>query len=118
MRPFPQQYSELPVEEKLEDGQPEAPANNSKWSKRATLWVLSMLAFASLLLVIGTGALSGRTPVYESPVEESDWLAHATRAAGDQYLLGVGKADITGYVNCPPQQPIDTDSDLIDLSLS
>ena len=31
---------------------------------------------------------------------EAEWLAHATRAAGDQYLLGVGKADITGYVNC------------------
>lgn len=51
-----------------------------------------------LLLGLGTGILKMRTPAKLSPAKDPDaeWSARASRAAGDQYLLGVGKADITG----------------------
>jgi hypothetical protein len=97
MRPSTQQYSELPVEEKSED-EILALAKVSKWSKKAIALVASMLLLGSLLLVIGASTFFAKDTVVETEeISPEEWLA--ARATGDQYLLGVGKADMTGYVN-------------------
>ena len=96
---MPQQYTELPLDEKPEEEQLAAPVKGSRWTKKTAAWVISVLVLASVVIFAGAGAWTKKTPVEQTPVEEPEWLAHATRAAGDQYLLGVGKADITGYVD-------------------
>jgi len=104
MRFFSQRYSELPVEEKTEDErQPEVRPHNSGWSKQSVAFIVSILLLASFIFAYGATEFTGRSskrPAVQPVMGEAEWLAHATRAAGDQYLLGVGKADITGYVNC------------------
>jgi hypothetical protein len=99
MRSSSQQYSELLVEEKQDEGQADSMVNDSRWGRKATTWTISMVALAFLLLLgLGIGTLVSRTPSEKFPAEDAnaEWLAHASRASGDQYLLGVGKADITG----------------------
>jgi hypothetical protein len=65
--------------------------------------VFSLLFLLSFTIVATSArALTRQTPVTESSVEDEDakWLReHLTRATGDTYLIGVGKADITGYVD-------------------
>lgn len=63
----------------------------------------SALLLTVALFVLGGIKLASKEPVPEAAPavaeEHSEWLAKATRATGDQYLLGVGKADITGYAS-------------------
>jgi len=103
MRPSTQQYSELPVEEKLEFAPVLAP-RKSRWSKMIVALVASLLLVS--LIILGISVVRTGETIIEGSVSEpteadhAEWLAHAvkSRATGDQYLLGVGKADITGYV--------------------
>jgi neutral ceramidase len=118
MRPFSQEYSELPVEEKLEDEELETPVRTSRWGKKADAWGISTAVLAILLLVVGIGAFTRKVPVDNSPFEDQEWLAHATRATGDSYLIGVGKADITGYQKQTPPQIGDADANFVDPLLS
>lgn len=90
-------YSELPVEEQLEIELSETPLKRPAWRRIALLIFTPLLVVASLLLVLGiANAASGR-PVL-AQLTETPWFSHATRAPDGQFLLGVGKADITGYV--------------------
>jgi hypothetical protein len=99
-----QQYQALPVEDKLDEGQPSTPSPVSKWTRTRMVLVLSLLFLVSFTFVAATARVFTRqspntqsTDVVE-PVSE-EWLReHLTRATGDTYTIGVGKADITGYV--------------------
>jgi hypothetical protein len=61
-------------------------------------FTISLVSLVSLLVVLGTvkawTTLTNTESIMDNP---ETLLAYATRATGDQYLLGVGKADITGY---------------------
>lgn len=99
MRPFSQQYTEVPAEEKPDEDREGSTGETARWGRKSTAWAISAVLLTSLLvLLIGIGGLVMRKPPQVVPSEKSsgEWLAHASRAAGDQYLLGVGKADITG----------------------
>ncbi|KAH8601598.1 Neutral/alkaline nonlysosomal ceramidase [Bisporella sp. PMI_857] len=97
---YPSQHSEplLSEDEKFDNEIPDLP-RRSKWSKKGMACVASVVLMAALFLVVGTTAWVAKTPdvtpMSDKPAEE--WLAR-TRATGDTYLLGVGKADITGPV--------------------
>jgi hypothetical protein len=87
-------YSELPSEDKLESEHSEVLAKRSTWT-RISLFVLSpLILVTSILVVVGiANVLSGRPAL-----SQLTWFAHTPRAPDGQFLLGVGKADITGYV--------------------
>lgn len=92
------QYSELPLEEKQGEIQSDSANELPRWRRKTIIWTVSLLTVASLLILgFGLGVLDTKVAKKNLPVEDanSEWLAR-TRAAGDQYLLGVGKADITG----------------------
>lgn len=103
--PSSQQYQALPLEEKLEDDQPRNPLHTPKWTKTRLAVAFSLLFLLSFTLVAATArALTQHLPAPETSIQEEDkvtesWVKdHLTRASGDTYLIGVGKADITGYV--------------------
>ena len=102
MRPSAQQYSEIPVEDKLDGVELEIPARTSRWSKKVVVGGILAAILVTVLLVVSLGSMGREEPIQtttnSSPLEDPDWLAHATKATGDTYLIGVGKADITGYV--------------------
>ena len=85
-------YSELPAEDKLDTEPLEIPAKRSAWT-RISLFVLSpLLLVTSVLVVAGiANVLSGRPAL-----SQLTWFSHIPRAPDGQFLLGVGKADITG----------------------
>jgi len=102
MQFFTQRYSELPVEEN--DGKvPTKP--QQRWSKKLVAMVATLVLLISLLAVVGSAAFTHSKENFQEQqqqeeLDQAEWLAQATRATtGDQYLLGVGKADITGYVS-------------------
>ena len=101
--PPSQQYQALPVEEKLDGDQPSNQPQTRKWSKTRIGLVLSLLVLVSFAIFgVTTRTLTRQTPAVKTPIEDPDteWLReHLTRATGDTYLIGVGKADITGYVD-------------------
>lgn len=90
------EYSALPVLEdrKDEDGNP------VKVPKRLFVWLgalISVLLLAIAFVVLGRVDYSA--PSTESVVDQEATQAfhdHLARAGGDEYLIGVGKADITG----------------------
>ncbi|PQE06083.1 neutral alkaline non-lysosomal ceramidase protein [Rutstroemia sp. NJR-2017a BBW] len=94
-------YSQVPTEEKVDDEQ----RNFSPRSSRASALVLGLGSFIILSsLVIFVLGFAKIDTVRDAP---SDNFSNAgsessheyeTRATGDPYLLGVGKADITGPV--------------------
>lgn len=93
---------ETSVDEKLVDEPAELTPTSSRWSKKAIAFGASALLLSVSLLVFGGSKLMVKnTTDIETPVgeDQSEWLANAARATGDQYLLGVGKADITGYAS-------------------
>lgn len=104
MRPFSQKYTELPAEEKQEEDDLQSPTTLQapKWSKKARVGIISVFILVLLMLLIGIGELAIKSEPEELPLKgsESDEevFEKKIRATGDQYLLGVGKADITGYV--------------------
>lgn len=101
--PF-QHYQALPAEEKLDEEQPSNPSPTSKWTKSRIAFVFSFLFLVSFTFVAATARV---LMLYSSTTQSADviepeseqWLReHLTRATGDTYTIGVGKADITGYV--------------------
>ena len=92
-------YEPLPAEEKLVDQEDTSfKIKSSRWSKKYIVLIVTFVSLFALLPLL-VRAKVWTTSVMEEPVENSkklnDYLA---RASGDQYLLGVGKGDITGYV--------------------
>ncbi|TVY33573.1 Neutral ceramidase [Lachnellula occidentalis] len=92
-------YEPLPAEEKLVDQEDTSfKIKFSRWSKKYIALIVTFISLSALLLVLVRSKV-WTTSVREEPVENSrklnDYLA---RASGDQYLLGVGKGDITGPV--------------------
>ena len=99
MRPFQvQEYEALPVEEKLDSEEPGVPVKPPRRNPTLVAFTISLVFLVSLVVVLGTvkawTALTDTESIMDNP---EALLAHAARATGDQYLLGVGKADITGY---------------------
>jgi hypothetical protein len=92
------QYSELPGEEKLEGEKHQSLPKSRKWSPLSLLLLIPLLFVASLVFVVGLAKIISQ-PIPPSQIGSSRWLAHEARQTDAQYLLGVGKADITGYVN-------------------
>lgn len=94
-----QEYEALPVEEKVED---ELAGAAPKSRKRRSFFVLlfCFLSFTSLLVVVGFKNLwAMELPIShpENLEDPEEFLTRALSASnGTQYLLGVGKADITG----------------------
>ena len=91
------QYSELPGEEKLEGERHQSLPKSRKWSPLSLLLLIPLLFVASLVFVVGIAKFISQ-PIPPSQIGSSRWLAHEARQTNAQYLLGVGKADITGYV--------------------
>lgn len=93
------EYSQVSADEMVEDEKSEVP-------RRRSLGSVMFLAFAGLLLftaftafVVGISKIESVQPNSESFSSNSEWShehGHETRATGDKYLVGVGKADITG----------------------
>jgi hypothetical protein len=79
------------------------PSPARRTSGFASLAVLaSAVFFASLLLFLSltTPKDAARRLKFWLGAETSEYPWGRTMAEGDEYLLGVGKADITGYVHC------------------
>jgi hypothetical protein len=94
---MPHQYSELPLDDKLEAEHVAPAPKRSRWGRLSLLLVAPLLLLASALAAVGVAdLLSG--PNAQSPLGSFSWLSHVARAPDGQFLLGVGKADITGYV--------------------
>jgi hypothetical protein len=101
MHPFQRaEYEPLPAEEKQAVDQEVTPVHtkSSRWSKKSIASIIALVSLFSILAAITTTNI-WTVPKAEESVENSeefhDYLA---RANGDQYLLGVGKGDITGSV--------------------
>lgn len=67
-------------------------------SRRPFLLLLFSFLFFTSLLGRATALTPARKVADELDQDVQDMIARAT--TGDQYLLGVGKADITGYDTC------------------
>lgn len=97
------EYQQLPVEEKVEDEQPQAPVKKRN-NKAFVALVVCLIAFASLFAFLGTRSSKhddeSQQQIFEEAAEAefASFLNGEARATGQQYLLGVGKADITGLV--------------------
>ncbi|EHL02238.1 hypothetical protein M7I_1832 [Glarea lozoyensis 74030] len=91
--PSSQQYSVVPRDDfpdDLEDNPVKAP----KSIFASILICISLLSFGILYLTLGAASLE---PAIKSDDEYATaFRDHLARAGGDEYLLGVGKADITG----------------------
>ncbi|KAL3420116.1 neutral/alkaline non-lysosomal ceramidase [Phlyctema vagabunda] len=87
-------YFELPTEEKDQQLQ------EKKTSRRSNLSIATILFFVTLTLILSAvGIAKVRKEEHVDQVDRSDWLrSYQARATGDSYLLGVGKADVTGPV--------------------
>ena len=86
MRPF--HYSRLQGEDELEVESHQF-TNKTRLNKIGLVLVISLLFLVSLPVASAAGWM---------PRSNSEWVrANSARATGDEYLLGVGKADITGY---------------------
>lgn len=94
-------YEKVPVDEKPQDEPVASPPKSSVWSKKIYTFLVTMLLLSAVFFAMGRCSIKEKTqtvlePVTESSEEATEWLA--ARATGDEYLLGVGKADITGPV--------------------
>jgi hypothetical protein len=104
MRPFQdQEYEALPVEEKLEFEEPEILVDQPRRRITILAFLVFILTVASVLAIVvvatvwTTIPLAAEPPLVDSPVDDPElFLEHAVRAPGDRYMIGVGKADITG----------------------
>jgi hypothetical protein len=104
MSPFQSsQYEAVPADEK-EDDQQETPQSSLPVKKQRNeafvALVICLIAFASLFAFLGTarstqGSLEHTEEAQDDP---ASYFMEAARATNQQYLLGVGKADITGLV--------------------
>ncbi|KAE8441917.1 hypothetical protein EG329_004175 [Mollisiaceae sp. DMI_Dod_QoI] len=105
MSPFhSSQYQALPVEEKIEEEQPPQILVKKQRNKAVISLVVCLIALASLFafleIVKSTKHSLSSQQITESALhdEPDSYFTEAARATGQQYLLGVGKADITGPV--------------------
>ncbi|TVY80554.1 Neutral ceramidase [Lachnellula suecica] len=101
MHPFERaKYEPLPVEEKHAVGQEDTPvkARSSRWSKISIVSIITFVSVLSLLGVLATVRASVPVIAEESVDNSEELHDYLARASGDQYLLGVGKGDITGPV--------------------
>ena len=95
-------YSAIPEEEKPDSAADEhvkVSSSNPKLHNNVFLgFATCLVSLALILLVVGLVTIRTIQAHDESPVfDDSQWLhSHETRAQGDKYLIGVGKADITG----------------------
>lgn len=93
------EYSQVPVDEKLENERPETPRKRSLASAIFLALAGVVLFTAFTALVVGLTKIEDVQPKHKSSNTNSGWAnnhEHETRATGDPYLIGVGKADITG----------------------
>lgn len=105
------QYEAIPVDEKVDDDQRETSQTSPVKRNNNKVFVglvLCLIAFASLFAFLGTARSTQGSLEYSTEETAQDdsatYLMEAARATGQQYLLGVGKADITGLVS--PSLPI------------
>ncbi|CAG8951865.1 hypothetical protein HYFRA_00005669 [Hymenoscyphus fraxineus] len=92
------EYSALPVTEDRKD-EDDNPVKPPKRLFAFLTFLLALLLFAIAVIVLGRSHYS--RPAAESIVDQKVTEAfhdHLARAGGDEYLIGVGKADITGPV--------------------
>ncbi len=96
MRPV--QYEQLPVEEKGDDEQLQSPPTISRARKIILVSAISLLTLIFALFVLeSVNLLPSKSSLPAAEEDDAEWLrANMPRTTGDQYLLGVGKADITG----------------------
>ncbi|KAI9641032.1 hypothetical protein NHQ30_010460 [Ciborinia camelliae] len=95
------EYLQVQADEKVEDGQPEVPRRKSLASVVFFAFAGFVLFTAFTALVVGLAKIESVQPNKQLPNANSEWTHendHETRAIGDPYLIGVGKADITGPV--------------------
>lgn len=107
MRPFSnQQYEPLPEEEKVEDAL-DPRKGGQKWGKTLISILISFLALSAIVTLVSKhNATDGEAlPIFPFATDfdtdrsaQEDAEAFLSRATGQQYLLGIGKADITGFV--------------------
>lgn len=96
-----QQYEALPVEEKQELEELHQSIANARRKRILSIFAFVLIALSSLAF-LGYVTTWQETAAVEVPVveeqvpNEKTFVEHATRAVGDRYLLGVGRADITG----------------------
>lgn len=102
MRPFSdQQYEAVPAEEKQELEKLHESIKQSRRRRILTIFAFILIALSSLA-AFGLVSIWWKSPSLKLPsVEEQThterlFQEHAARAVGDRYLLGVGRADITG----------------------
>lgn len=93
------------MEEKVEDDQDSSlppTAAKTNWKKTCIALAICLIGFASLIAFFDTKGSAQDSPEYATEeIAEDDsasYLFEAARATGQQYLVGVGKADITGFV--------------------
>ena len=99
-----QHYQALQVDEKDEyqSTSPPKTPKTRKWSKTRIALAFSLLFLASLAIVAATAQAfkqNQHSQVSDPPFDDeaAEMLReHLARTSGSTYLLGVGKADITG----------------------
>lgn len=101
------QYQPLPAEEKVSENDeqlPQVPVRKQRNNAVIAL-VVCLIAFASLFAFVGTVKTAehsrSQQQITEETIEDDPtaYFLEAARATDQQYLLGVGKADITGLVS-------------------
>jgi hypothetical protein len=86
-------YSVVPRDDSSDDLE-DNPVKAPKRIFATILICISLLSFGILYLTLGAASIE---PAIQSDDEyTAAFRDHLTRAEGDEYLLGVGKADITG----------------------
>jgi hypothetical protein len=88
------QYLALPKDDSLDDFE-ENPVKAPKRILASILICISLLCVGILYLTLGAVSLEPAAAQSDDDYT-SAFRDHLTRAGGDEYLLGVGKADITG----------------------
>jgi hypothetical protein len=102
MHPFQRaEYEPLPAEEKHAVDQEVTPlhAKPSRWSKKSIVSIIALVSLFSILAVMTTTNIWTPPTAKESVENLEEFNDYLARANGDQYLLGVGKGDITGSAN-------------------
>lgn len=105
-----QQYEALPVEEKQELEELHQSIAKARRKRVLSIFTFVLIVLSALAFVGYSTTWKGNSSVEVPVVEEQapnekDFVEHATRAVGDRYLLGVGRADITGYVILTQHSP-------------
>ncbi|KAG9228218.1 neutral/alkaline nonlysosomal ceramidase-like protein [Amylocarpus encephaloides] len=93
-------YSVLPVEEHEGDNHLENPVKFPKRALGLIVLLITTLSFGLAFLILGGSVAVSPTIETENGQYSNAFRDHLTltRAQGDEYFLGVGKADITGPV--------------------